>query len=442
MSPSDSKVSSPGSGDSNGKSESSSSKSNPLIQELPASSHKSDTVSHKSGDSAQKSSASPPPATDPELKDWHHISSLTTKDGSYFRVKFDDLPAMNPNIIPHPSKADTWYVVAQRFKFTSFEQFWFTELVCDASFKNEVLQCQESPMILPIAATASGKCEGEISGFVQNVGPHDGRVFYGPDSPYIIYGSNSKHNCFGLWTQDFRMLVASNSTSNFEEGFRFPVDLQRPPPYRPVEKNWFMFWDAQKQPYLHYDILPQRVFAKLNINGSVGPDLGEVTRVADNKCLNAYIPKIPKDATEDIHQATNSIAVSLCKRSDPTCKRTVDNTYILNVYQHKKYYFYHGVYEPYVMLHQENAPFGLYGVSSKPIWVAGRKKEITLSNGQVQKEMVYVTSVNWKKAGNNYHGFLDDVLMVGFGVEDKSAGAIDVTAEDLIGKLSLCSNVK
>ncbi|KAF2157092.1 hypothetical protein K461DRAFT_273215 [Myriangium duriaei CBS 260.36] len=401
----------------------------------------SDMSSHKSGSS---SATAVKPAADPDLKDYNVVFSQTTKDHKYFRVKFGDIRDMNPNFIPHPTLPETWYMVSQRWKGDGDIQTWFTELVCEAVFKDGVLQCRDPPLILPVAATqsGSGKCDGDgaMGYFVWIVGPHDARVFQGPDRPFIIYGSNSAHNCFGLWAQDFRMLVSSNSTPAPEDGFRFPVDLQRPPPYGAVEKNWFMFWDRDNQAYLHHDIMPHRVFAKLNKDGSVGPDLGPTARASDDACMKAYAPKIAAD--ESIHQATNSLAVTMCNRSDPACKRTQDNTFILHIFQHKIFRLGHGMYEPYVMLYNEKAPFGLHAISSKPFWINGRKKIGELEAGPKEhSEMIYVTSVNWKSVGNTYHGFLDDVVMLGFGIEDSFSGGIDLTAGDLIGELSLCLNV-
>ena len=40
--------------------------------------------------------------------------------------------------------------------------------------------------------------------------------------------------------------------------------------------------------------------------------------------------------------------------------------------------------------------------------------------------------------GKHYHGYLDDVIMVGFGIEDRRTAGIDVTAEDLLQSFALC----
>jgi hypothetical protein len=85
----------------------------------------------------------------------------------------------------------------------------------------------------------------------------------------------------------------------------------------------------------------------------------------------------------------------------------------------------------------------IHAISSKPFWISGRGKpgenwssDPAISASQTQ--MMYITSVNWKERGLNYTGYLDDELMIAFGIEDKAAGGIDVTAEQLFKALNLC----
>ena len=134
----------------------------------------------------------------------------------------------------------------------------------------------------------------------------------------------------------------------------------------------------------------------------------------------------------------------MCNRSD-LCVETEDNTFIMHIFQHKSFENWHGAYEPFVMLFKPTAPFGIYAISSKPIWISGRgapgeKRPLTtnLEGPWNETEMVYVTSMSWKAADRHYHGFLDDVLFLGFGIEDEQAGAIDVVASDLLEGLDYC----
>jgi hypothetical protein len=388
------------------------------------------------------------------------VFSVSTVDKKYFMIEFGSYKAINPNIIPHPALEDTWVIVAQHHnrRNTVKNSVWFSELVCNASFNNGTLSCNEPPVTLPIAATPNGdKCQGKYEFFKLSIGPHDARVFFGPNAPYTIYGSNAVYTCFGQWMLDFRLLL-DWGLEHFNEGeFRQATELQRPLPYRPVEKNWFIFWDSEEQMYAHYDVAPKRSFAKLGRDGSVGPDLASLVTAHDEKCMAVYGPKVtdksqlkPEDG-ESIHQATNSLSITLCKRSDPSCKPNDFNTLIFTIFQHKGFYNYHSVYAPYVMLFHHMAPFGIYGISTKPLWIHGRggagegkqpdSFNIEGSGAWKQTEMFYITSMSWKTHGQKYHGYMDDVLFLAFGIEDAQTAGIDVVAGDLLLDLGLCADL-
>ncbi|PNS15940.1 hypothetical protein CAC42_4341 [Sphaceloma murrayae] len=382
---------------------------------------------------------SPLPFIDPRLDAYHEVRSRSTADGKYFEMDFSPYTAINPNMIPHPHEPDTWIMVAQRHKVGTRNAFWFTELVCDAIFQNGALKCKEIPSILPIAATSSGHCDENLGYFTLNIGPHDARVFWGPDRPYAMFGSNSMHNCFGQHIQDFRMLVNWNEVPDLLAPFRFGTDLPRPPPYSQVEKNWFVFWDASGDMYLHYDVAPTRSFARLNADSSVGEDLAMASRPRDEACFQQHGPVIDAAASESIHQATNSLAITMCNRMDGECQRTTENTYIMAIFHKKRHRHLHSTYEPYVMLFKQTAPFELHAISSKPLWIHGRKKSGEIERLEAgETEMMYLTSINWRDNGTRYAGYLDDTIFVGFGIEDRRTAGIDVLAEDLLGDLGLC----
>lgn len=380
----------------------------------------------------------------------HEIFSASTSDRKYFMIDFGELNAINPNIIPHPVFNDTWIVVAQLHKGTEIpNSVWFAELTCNAVFKNNVLKCLKPPSILPIAVTEGDKCKDGLVHFGMSVGPHDARVFHGPKAPYAIYGSVSQFTCFGQWIHDFRLLV-DWGFEFFERGrFRHATEIQRPPPYGIVEKNFFLFWDKDDNMYAHFDTWPKRVFSKLENDGSIGPDLAAAA-TSDEKCMARYMPKVAAPpAKQSVHQATNSLSITLCNRSDPACTPNDGNTFLFTMVQHKAFEKLHSVYEPYVMVFKREAPFAIQAISSKPIWIHGRglpgqglKPEFlspTDFRSWDQTEMFYITSMSWKVQGMRYHGYLDDVLFVGFGIEDRDTGGIDVLAGDLLATLGLCN---
>ena len=382
----------------------------------------------------------------------NEVFSALRRDGKYFMIEFGNHEAINPNIIPHPTLNETWIIIAMQPAAESSvkNSVWYIELVCEATFTQKgSLACKDSPMLLPIAATASPHCTGDLEYFKFNVGPHDGRVFYGPEVPYTIYGSNSAYTCFGQWIQDFRRLVDWGYEPNTPEDFHLPTDLQRPPPYHPIEKNYFLFWSSTGDMYAHYDISPQRSFALLSPDGSVGPDLAALSSTQDSTCMAQYMPSLAP-SLESIHQATNSLSITLCNRTDPSCYPDPTNTFIMTIFQHKTFYRFHSVYEPYILLFDSAPPFAVHAISSKPIWIHGRgkagetrPKNLHLEKGDPwnQTEMFYVTSMAWKEQGMKYHGFLDDVVFLAFGIEDERTAGIDVRAGDLVRGLGLCSDV-
>ena len=412
----------------------------------------SPSPSDASKDGGDQPTTTKPPFFAVDHKTTHvELVSKITKGGEWFFIDFGDRASYNPNIIPHPEKKDTWFIVAQADKSQDDDIVWFTELVCEATFKDDKLQCTRSPLILPIQSTVSTHCDGDLEFFNLTKGPHDARVFQGPDHPFVIYGSQSQYSCFGLWIQDFRRLVDWSRTPDTSGKFFWPTELQRPRglPYRRLEKNWFLFWDNKGEMFLHHDIFPMRMFAKMHLDGKdkseglVGEDLAPLAAKSDAICMEKYMPHVDDSMPEFIHQATNSLAITLCKRSDPACRKTDENTYIFTVFQFKSFYN-HGVFEPYVMLFKQIAPFEVYGISSKPRWYRGRGEaggSWAAGIDWIPKnstQMVYTTSMNWKRKGLTYNGYLDDEVFLSFGVEDKRSFGIDVVAGDLIAGLNLC----
>ncbi|RMZ89024.1 hypothetical protein DV736_g3738, partial [Chaetothyriales sp. CBS 134916] len=152
---------------------------------------------------------------------------------------------------------------------------------------------------------------------------------------------------------------------------------------------------------------------------------------------------------ESIHQATNSLSVTLCKRSEPVCVPTDANTFIMHIFHRKGYYEFHGVYEPFIVLFNRNSPFDLYAISQKPFWAEGRNNLTNATDAsqyrkhpenipKYHNEFFYITSMSWKTHGQKYHSFIDDVVFMSFGIEDARSGTIDVKAGDLLQDLAYC----
>ena len=389
----------------------------------------------------------------PEVKDYREIFSLTTRDRKFFTIYLGGVAAYNPSLIPHPTRHDLWIVVAQHEQSREESNLSEELLVCNAGFFNGVLLCTGPPTVLLVTQSIQGKCEGDLAYYNFRTGPRDARMFYGPEAPYIVYGSQSLFTCLGIWLQDVRMLLQDFRLEQMTlvKLFKRAAEVQRPPPFKSIEKNFFVFWDSDDKAYIHHDVSPNRVFAQLSFDGSVGPDLAPAAGIKDGICMAKYMPVVNL-THESIHQATNSLSITLCRRSDPFCIRTDVNTFIMTIFQHKLYYDWHGVYEPYVMLFQQSAPFAIHAISQRPLWIHGRgpltsdthavhydnNPDRILPEGH--SEMFYITSMSWKTHGQSYHGYIDDPLFLAFGIEDSRPAAMDILAGDLLQDLGFCAH--
>jgi hypothetical protein len=366
----------------------------------------------------------------------YEILSASSADGKYYEIRFGR-DVYNPSVIPHTKFNNTWHIVGQPWvdPDATEDRLVRVEVGCLAQFLGGTLMCIDYLKRLPIEPTKGTKCEGRLALLNMFQGPHDARVFYGPQSPMTTYGSNSANSCIGQFIQDFRKLVDWEFEFMTNDDFPVGTEIVRPQPFAQLEKNYFVFWDNYGQMHIHYDMYPKRGYSKLERDGSTGPNLANTTAAQDEKCLQRYMPesKLDPKGDESIHQATNSLKITLCNRADEDCEPHAGNTYIMAIIQKKSFFNYHAEYEPYVVLFKEHSPFELHAISRKPIWISGRRhREGTAT------DMMYVSSMNWKERGVKYHGYLDDVLFLGFGFEDKGSGTVDVLAEDLLVDMGLC----
>lgn len=282
-----------------------------------------------------------------------------------------------------------------------------------------------------------------------NIGPHDARVFMGPQSSaYILYGSQSDHDdmCFGQHIQDLRMLLEWGPFIAPDLMFNKAVSIRRPPPRRGIEKNYFVFWDKDDQIYAHYDLEPRRSFSRIDPDGKHHGNLAQRSRATDEPCWERWVKETAY--SNGTHQATNSLMVTLCNRADKDCVATDANTKIMTIFQKKLSYNFHAFYLPFVLLFDRTPPFAMHAITAKPFWVKGQRapnepmpphEQVTvhgnITSAFYQPEMLYMTAMNWKIQGLDYHGYLDDVLWLSFGREDTWMGAVDVTAGALLGDM-------
>ena len=385
----------------------------------------------------------------PDGRDFHEIFSMSTLDRKHLVMFFEGVRVHHPSVIPHPTRADLYIVVAQRVKNAPEDEN--SALVCVAGMLNDDLVCAESPVSLPVAASFPGRCEGEFSHLNSALGPRDIRLFYGPDAPYITYASHSPATCLATWLQDARIpLDAFRVDRILSRQYQEATAVRGPLPRQDIETNYFLFWDGSGNAYVHHEIWPKRIFAPIDANGTVGDDVASLAARTDQVCLAKYLPSVDFDF-EYIRQATNSLAISLCNHSaSKKCAPTDTNTFIMHIFHHEFNYDGHPTHEPYVLLFDQTSPFALRAISHRSLWIHGRGP-LTRESGSVlyegkpdsyiptgHTENFYISSMSWKTHGRRYHGYLDDTVFLAFGIENSQAGVIDILASDLLQDLVFC----
>lgn len=254
-----------------------------------------------------------------------------------------------------------------------------------------------------------------------------------------------------------------------------------------IEKNWFLFFPSSGENYIHYDLSAPhggprgRTFAKVLGNGLSTTNL---TDPLEQPCLRELTDSEEPDKTKrggTWHQATNSLRLVLCNRSDPSCKATSENTVFFAIV-HRKFANYLKLplrYERFFMVWQASPPFHMLGISHHPILMrnetaSGWSPSENWSDNSTNNAIVSATKMNnpnstepfggndwwayftytvsityaWGRpprrgqagdeAGDMHVGYLDDEVLLAIGVDDKGQAFSRAKAEELVQCLRAC----
>ncbi|KAI4274077.1 MAG: hypothetical protein L6R38_006182 [Xanthoria sp. 2 TBL-2021] len=375
------------------------------------------------------------------------------------------------------------------------------------------LRCASAPISLNVPPTPAEQCHGKFLTFVDVPGFHDPRIFWsGKGEPLMMVNTQSRYACFGLWMIDLRslhpslqnLLASSPRHPSLGPLKSYPTltELTRNPPSTrsSIEKNWLPFFPSSGESYIHYDLshptntsIRGRTFAKLLGNGFT------TTNLTDPLELPCLIEDESKEADPvkkggTWHQATNSLRLILCNRTDPKCKAINENMVFFAII-HRKFPNYLDLplrYERYFMVWSATPPFSLLGISKHPILMAnetasGWTESENWSDDPVNVETVetfknqhhvvnhlgnnsthninstnslslepyggkgywayftYTVSIayawergNNEEVGDKNVGFLDDEVVLAIGIDDKGQGFARAKAADLVQCLRAC----
>lgn len=234
------------------------------------------------------------------------------------------------------------------------------------------------------------------------------------------------------------------------------------------------FYPASGESYIHYDLSSPyggprgRTFAKVLGNGLTTTNLTDPLELPCLRGVDAdELEAAKKNGTW--HQATNSLRVILCSRSDKTCKPSADNTVFFAIV-HRKHPNVLKLplrYERYFIVWSAVPPFSMLGISQHPILMANetasgwsaaqnwhgdlvRHQRWTNSSSSQADEKGYWASFTytvsiayaWGRTGDDVTdknvGYLDDEVILGIGIDDAGQGFSRVKAADLLQCLRAC----
>ena len=326
----------------------------------------------------------------------------------------------------------------------------------------------------------------------------------------LIIAFRSRYACFGLWIIDLRslypslneLLASSPTLPSLGPLKSYPslTELTRNPANTrsPIEKNWFLFFTSNRESYIHYDFPSSnggnrgRTLAKVLGNGLTTTNL---TDPMEQSCLDYLVPfEKPKTKPKEKrdhrnpnklhgtwHQATNSLRLILCNRSDPTCKAIPQNTVFFTVAQ-RKFENELGLpmrYERFFMVWEATPPFSMIGLSQHPILMAnettsGFPPSQMWADDPTNNEIVehtkntnpnatepfggkgqwayftYTVSMAYAwgraprggaagdEAQDMHAGYLDDEVILGIGVDDMAQAYSRFKAGELVQCLRAC----
>ncbi|GAA6049379.1 hypothetical protein JCM3770_007316 [Rhodotorula araucariae] len=271
--------------------------------------------------------------------------------------------------------------------------------------------------------------------YEQFVGPEDPRLFLTDDGqPLLIYSQTgrSPNVCRALFLIDARMVIPGLDKALKKAGWNAPVqfreqtDLIRENQLG-IEKNWSPFQGQNDELLFHVSLVPQQIY-KYVPNLTLRP-LDPLA--PSHNCLTELLG--PDMNRVHLHHATPLLRATLCKRGE--CKPDVHNTVLFAII-HVKYHplpYLH--YVRHVVTWNVTEPYNYLSVS-RPLTYSGTN----------QADPIFTVSMAWDHPTQRHglglnHGFLDDTVLISFGVADYGSGYTDVLALDLLTDHQLCAGV-
>ncbi|KAK9361863.1 hypothetical protein V1504DRAFT_432439 [Lipomyces starkeyi] len=408
----------------------------------------------------------------------------------------------NPSILPLPPNAPHPYIgFAAEAKGNTFDLYaCYLARGQKKVSKRWGLQCATEPQRIEIATVESGECREHLF-FGLRKGPQTPRVFFAPDgTPILTYSANSEADCIGVWMVDARVAYPPlmewfpNPPLQYLE----PIELRRPGKKLEMEQNWTFMFEHNKT-FIQQDLYP-RTYSSIGWqNRNLAPrsfkcinaltqNREEVALRQATNTLRLSLCNWPCTATEENTVLISIIHVKYAEGYRPYYERRVLVTtaqFPFDVIGISPSLVYTGTDEQDVLYttsltwdsRQEprksredvySMDKSKYAVKSEmtggdrspenqetqeePNKVKVEKRETAQEKKmrklhEKQEELAdknkfrEYTIENPQLSGiesDYYHGYLNDVVLIGFGIEDREAAVLDVRASDLVECIKKC----
>ncbi|KAK9375141.1 uncharacterized protein V1513DRAFT_443856 [Lipomyces chichibuensis] len=344
------------------------------------------------------------------------LVSAVVDEGTLARMDFGPspkAPRYNPNILPFPKVYKHPYIgfarqSPQRFLFHHEVVWCEMDWVESPVIGRKMLACvgKETVLNLDEWATQAGVCK-LYKYLALKQGHTDPRVLFSPlGEPLMVVGTNGLSNCMNQFVIDLRAVIPGLNWKMKLHGvpirFKRLTELPRPK-YNEVEKNWFLMWDESNVEYVQHETEQRSISAV-----SLPPEKQvNIALPAVQKCLSSLKKTLDsKQEANDIHQATNSLRVTLC---DFPCIPTIHNTVIIELIHVKYQNRFEFFYRRYAIIMNATAPFNIIGRTGNLMYAGTDENVMLYTVSMTWDHEHYQQHQDWNETVHGGHWFFEEV---------------------------------
>jgi hypothetical protein len=324
------------------------------------------------------------------------------------------------------------------------------------------------------------KCKDSPNWLKGIQGPEDPRLFWSHlGEPLMIFNSISAEHaeiCRHLYLTDLRNIYGPvrDLLSSLEEPapvrFTESVPLLYPGESG-VQKNWAPFSDSSGGLYFHTDLIPQTIYKlksgndafKVPTFSSSAEDLEDleiiVNATSRDNCIT-WAANQPAFKGFRVHQSTPFLDVVFCNYADVVSGICDPNDPANRLYIGVIHVMHNKLYERRIVTLNSTYPWNYVSVS-KPLlysmFTSSSHFPFSIENfwliqnptvNMAQDLLAFTASMNFRKrgrttkSGSEYaRGYLDDGLIISFGIGDKASSYVEVKVKDVLEDHLICDDL-